>query len=71
MLHTNKGYILLDSLLSIFLVISMCGLCLSIYKSISNYEIGYLNYQNNSNEQLSEIFNSFDYCEACVLDESN
>ena len=71
MLHTDDGYILLDSLLSIFLVITMCCLCLSIYKSIDDYERGYLNYQQNSNERLQDILYSTYYCEACEIDESD
>ena len=71
MSHMNKGFILLDSLLSVFIVSYICILCFSIYKSIIIYEDSYLLYQEKSNIHLDYIFSNYIYCEPCILDESD
>lgn len=68
---SSKGFLLIDSLLTVFIVSSICLLCFSIYKLITNYEKGYLNYQMLSNEDYENIFNDFSICERCVIDESD
>ena len=62
---------LLDSLICVFVAVSLCLLCFSIYKAILNYWKGYLSYQEDSNERYVSIFNGLYECEACVIDESD
>ena len=71
MSHTNKGFILIDSLLAVFIVCYICLLCFSIYKSITIYENSYLKYQERSNENIDYIFSKYVYCKPCELDESD
>ena len=67
----NKGFILIDSLLSVFIVTYICIICVSIYKVIENYNISYVDYQNNSNQVYEYIFDNLPICEPCILDESD
>jgi len=71
MSRMNKGFIMLDSLLSVFIVTYICLMCFSIYKTIEQYEKSYINYQFNSNDSYEEIFNTLIVCEACEVDESD
>lgn len=63
----NKGFLLLDSIVSIFIVMNICLLCMSIYKVIDKYEDGLINYQNKSNIRLERIMSQAYYCEGCYI----
>ena len=68
-LKNRDGFLLLDSLISVFVT---CLVCISIYATynlIEKYEEGYLDYQSESNENLEYIFNNLYECEMCLLDE--
>lgn len=68
-LKNRDGFLLLDSLISVFVT---CLVCISIYATynlIEKYEKGYLDYQSESNENLEYIFNNLYECEMCLLDE--
>ena len=68
-LKNRDGFLLLDSLISVFVT---CLVCISIYVTynlIEKYENGYLDYQSESNENLEYIFNNLYECEMCLLDE--
>lgn len=65
----DRGFILLDSLMTVFIVSCICILCFSVYKSIENYIEGYRMYQNMSNQRYEDIYLSFNDCEVCVIDE--
>lgn len=67
----NRGFILIDSLLSVFIVASICMLCFSINQVIGKYSQGYEQYQMVTNESYERIFNSLPECEACQIDESD
>ena len=69
MRHTDSGFIMVDALLSVFIVVCMCGLCFSIYKAIDKYEQGYLSYLSNSQDNIENILRNLPYCEVCVTDE--
>lgn len=71
MSHTNKGFILLDALLAVFILTYICLICFSIFKSIDTYNSSYMKYQENSNEHYERIFNSIPICEPCIIDESD
>lgn len=71
MLHSNKGFLLLDALICVFVTASMCSLCFAIYKSIVNYDDGYYENAEKSNIRYESIYNGLNYCEACVIDESD
>lgn len=72
MQHMNKkGFLLVDSLITVFITSLLCVACYSIYHSIILYEEGYINYQNRSNENLEYVFNNMQSCEGCKIDESD
>lgn len=65
----KKGYLLIDSLIVVFITSILCFMCYQIYLSISNYETGYQEYQKNSNDYYRELYNNLSNCEACIIDE--
>lgn len=65
----DRGFILLDSLMTVFIVSCICILCFSVYQSIENYIEGYRMYQDMSNQRYEDIYLSFNDCEVCVIDE--
>lgn len=72
MQHMNKkGFLLVDSLITVFITSLVCVMCFSIYDVILNYEEGYENYQSSTNEEIEDILNNMWECEVCVIDESD
>lgn len=72
MRHLNKkGFVLLDSLICVLITSILCLTCYSLFISINNYDDGYKEYIQQSNENLQETYNSIGECEACTIDESN
>lgn len=69
MCRWSRGFLLIDSLLSVFIVASICMLCFSIYQVIDKYSQGYEQYQVTSNEAYERILNSLPGCEACQVNE--
>lgn len=65
----NKGFLLLDSLVVVFVVSSMCVLCLCLFNLIEAYSDGYCNYQESSNNKLEIILNDTFISEGCYTDE--
>ncbi len=65
----DRGFILLDSLMTVFIVSCICILCFSVYQSIENYIEGYRMYQDMSNQRYEDIYLSFNDCEVCITDE--
>ena len=68
-LSNEKGFFLLDALLSVFLLSCLCILCFSIYNLIERYEEGYLRYQERSNQRYEDILSDLNQCEGCAFDE--
>ncbi len=71
MFLSNKGFLLIDALLSVFIVSCVCILCFSIFRIIDNYEKGFTEYQKNSNRHYEMIFQDLPECEGCAFDESD
>lgn len=67
----KKGFLLIDSLITVFVTSLVCAACFSIFNLIDNYEKGYLEYQERSNENLEYIFNNMWECEGCIVNESD
>ena len=67
----SEGFFLLDSLLTVFIVLSLCGLCFSIYRVMTRYDEGYESYQRRSDQRYEAIFRQLEECEACIADESD
>lgn len=65
----NKGFLLLDSLIAVFIVTAMSLISFSVYKAIVNYEDGYLLYKEEFNELLIDTYSSLGVCEKCVIEE--
>ncbi|MBR4462132.1 MAG: hypothetical protein IKS51_06110 [Erysipelotrichaceae bacterium] len=66
---SNKGFLLIDSLMSVFIVICMCVLCMTVYQVILRYDEGFDAYHEKTNDFLTQLFQSLPYCEACIVDE--
>ncbi len=68
----KKGFLLIDSLITVFIVTIVCFLCYSMYHVILNYKDGYINFQENSNINLEKIYSNSYECEVCeIIDESD
>ena len=67
----KKGFLLVDSLITIFIVSAMSILCITIFKSINNYKEGYQSYKEETNERLNNLYNSLGVCERCVIQEDS
>ncbi|MDO4197737.1 MAG: hypothetical protein Q4D13_01945 [Erysipelotrichaceae bacterium] len=65
----KKGFLLLDSLLCVFIGVNMCLLCFSIYRIINSDIDVNRRYNERENDFYYELFNSFEYCERCVINE--
>ncbi len=70
-LWNKKGFLLLDSLLVVFITSLVCVTCYSIYHLIVKYEDGYIEYQTRTNYEYENIYKSLYECEACEIDDSN
>ena len=70
-LSSKKGFLLLDSLITVFVTSVVCVMCYMIFSSIVNYDEGYIEYQKRSNSNLEYIYNNLFYCEECEIDESD
>lgn len=67
----KKGFLLVDSLITIFIVSTMALLCIAIFESINNYKEGYQNYKEETNERLNNLYNSLGACERCIIEEDS
>ncbi|MBQ1287040.1 MAG: hypothetical protein IIZ28_07870 [Erysipelotrichaceae bacterium] len=65
----EKGFFLIDALLSVFLLSCLCILCFSIYGLMERYEEGYIAYQERTNEYYAQILSGLNRCEGCSADE--
>lgn len=65
----NKGFVLLDSLVCVIIVSAVCSLCFSLFSILNIYHDGYLNYVENSNNDIVYYFNNLYECEGCLIDE--
>ena len=69
MSHTSKGFLLLDSLINVFIVSCLVTLCYTTYNLMVKYEQGYRQYESNETDRYERIFNELDECEVCEVDE--
>jgi len=67
----NKGFILVDALICVFICISICEICFSIFNCIVNYENGYKSYSERVNDRLVEVYSKIGICEGCIVNESD
>lgn len=65
----KKGFLLLDSLITVFITSLVCIACYSTFHLIVNYEEGYTDYQNRSNTSIEYILSNMWECEECEIDE--
>lgn len=70
-MNKKKGFILVDSLICVAIVMTMCLMSFLIYKVIDSYNKGYLDYLSKSNENYDEIFNSVGECVKCIKEEED
>ncbi|MDO5440735.1 MAG: hypothetical protein Q4F12_04290 [Erysipelotrichaceae bacterium] len=70
-MKSNKGFLLLDSLIAVFIVTSMSILSFGVYSSLVIYEDGYLLYKEEFNEQLIDTYDLLGVCEKCVIQEDS
>lgn len=67
----KKGFLLIDSLVTVFVTSLVCVTCYSIFHSIERYEEGYTQYQTRSNINLEYTLKNMWQCQECELDESD
>lgn len=67
MQQNNKGFLLVDSLISVFVTSLVCVACYSTYHLIVKYQDGYEDYQTLSDEHLLDIYNNLYECEPCEI----
>ena len=65
----NRGFILLDALLSVFIVAMLTLITMNVYQSYKTYKDGYNSYQEEMENQYLNIYSSLGECEKCVMKE--
>lgn len=70
-LLNKKGFLLIDSLITVFVTSLVCVMCYALYQSLIKYDDGYIKYQEDSNERLEHIYHNLWHCEECEIDESD
>ena len=68
---SKEGFLLIDSLITVFVTSLVCITCYAIFQSIVNYDKGYEEYKEKTNDDLLSIFQTMYECEDCQLDESD
>ena len=71
MYRWSRGFLLIDSLLSVFIVASICMLCFSIFQVIGKYAEGYEQYRMTTNQTYERILNGLPECRECRADDSD
>lgn len=59
---TRKAYLLFDALFIIMIIAILSSSVLMLYRSVNNYERGYINYREASNERLEYAFKEIRPC---------
>lgn len=67
----KNGFLLLDSLVSVVIVSSLCFLCASTYQNVINYYEGYNSYQEKIKEEYEDIYSILGECEKCIIEEDS
>ena len=67
----SKGFVLIDSLVAVFLITCICSICFSLYRSQERYREGYERYRKLSDLHYEEIYCSLEECTGCSLSESD
>lgn len=65
----KKGFLLIDSLVSVVIVVSICLLCASTYQNINNYYDGYDLYKEKIKEEYENVYSLLGECEKCIIEE--
>ena len=63
----KRGFLLVDSLVSLFVVSSVCLLCVNIFYLLDKYYDGYSNYLDKDNEFYDDLFSFGLDCTVCVV----
>lgn len=70
-LSDNRGFLLIDALISILITTSICILCMSIFSILINYSDSLDNYLMKDNDYYLNLFNHTAICEGCINHESD
>ena len=70
-LMNKKGFLLIDSLVSIVIVVSICFLCASTYQNVNNYHDGFDSYKEKIKQKYEDIYSSLGECEKCIIEEDS
>ena len=65
----RKGFLLVDSLICIFILLAFSSLVLSIYTIIDKNTDSYERYNQRMNDRLDNIYMHDVSCEGCILDD--
>ena len=64
----KKGFLLVDSLISVLIVSSTAIMSFGVFRNVKNYYEGYDNYQKEVAENYESIFSELTKCEKCVIE---
>lgn len=67
----KRGFLLVDSLINVFIVCCLSLLCFAIYKAYNSYTSGYENYQEEMSIFYEDTYNSLGVCEKCIIQEED
>ena len=65
----KKGFLLVDSLISIFILLAFSSLVLSIYTILDKNTNSYEKYNQRMNDRLDNIYMHDISCKGCILDD--
>ncbi len=63
----NKGFLLTDALVNVLVVTLLSILCISTFKMVDNFKIGYLDYIKQSNEKYEYLYSQISECLPCQI----
>ena len=63
----NRGFLLGDALINVFVVSLLCLLCFSIYRAIGNDEEIFQAYIERTNERYERMYSDMENCVPCVM----
>lgn len=69
LLMNNKGFLLIDALINVFIVILLSIIGIAIFNQFGNYYKAYEKYNNEANLDYDFLFNNIKECEDCQIED--
>ena len=67
----RKGFLLVDSLISVVITVCLSLLCACLFKAIDNFNEGYDLYQEEMANEYENIYEYLGECEKCQIEEDS